>query len=211
MSPRRRLMIRMSLALGLAWTIALGGYVWARNLKVTPQRVSRFLQQTPFSKLTPDERLKVIRKLAEMLVQLSPDERRGLRMDAAYRRLFQEFTLEEKGLFLELTVPSGFNQMLTAFENMPVEKRRKAVSESIRRLQEARERSESGEVAPGKGGTNAPMDLPPELQEKMVTLGLKSFYENGSPDLKAEAAPLIEELQRNLENGRIFRRGPRRE
>lgn len=111
----------------------------------------------------------------------------------------------EKGEFLELTVPAGFSQMLTAFEQMPEERRRRAITDSVRRLRETRERLEQEEPVADSGDTNRPPELSPELREKMVTLGLKSFYESGSPDLKAELAPIVSELQRATESGRGFR------
>ncbi|MBN9693495.1 MAG: hypothetical protein J0M24_24885 [Verrucomicrobia bacterium] len=208
MSPRRRLLLLASLALVLAWGLAFGGFAWARATRVTPERISRYVQSVDWARLTPEQREKALRKLADLLNRLSPEDRRTARMDAAFRGLFPQLTTAEKELFLELTVPTGFNQMLVAFEQMPEDRRRRAIGESVRRLREARERA--AEEPRAEGDTNAPPELAPELQEKVVQLGLKSFYESGSPDVKAEVAPLLEELQRNMESGRSFRqrRGP---
>jgi len=213
MSPRRRLLLLASLALGLAWAVAYGGFALARGFKVTPERIARFLQSTDFAKLNPQQRIQALRRLAEMLNRLSPEDRRAARMEGEFRKFFQELSVAEKGEFLELTVPTGFNQMLLAFEQMPEDRRRRAIADSVRRLRAARERPAEGEERPLEEGTNRPPELTPELQEKVVTLGLKSFYEGGSPDVKAEMAPLVEELQQTLERGRFFRerRGPPRE
>lgn len=116
--------------------------------------------------------------------------------------------MQDKEAFLELTIPTGLNQMLTAFEQMPEERRRRAIGESIRRLREAREQGQGMEGPGGIGRAGGPSDVSPELQEKVVKLGLKSFYENSSADLRVEVSPLLEEIQRSMENGRIFR--PRR-
>ena len=205
MNPRRRLLLVSVAVLAVAWAVALGGFVWFRAVKVTPERIAAYLRSLDWKSLSPAQRAAALRKLADWLNTLSPEDRRKARMDPKFRDLFRDFSMEDKETFLELTVPTGLNQMLAAFEQMPEERRRRAIGESIRRLREARERGEGMEGAGGPGG---PPDVNPELQEKVVKMGLKSFYENSSADLKVEVSPLLEEIQRSMENGRIFR--PRR-
>jgi hypothetical protein len=203
-SPRQRLLLGVVLGLALAWAAALGGFAVARSFKVTPDRIQRYLSSVDWNQLTSAERDSVIRRVAALLNRLSPEDRRAARMNAQFGGFLAQLNTDEKGLFLELTVPAGFQQALVAFEQMPEERRRRAISDSVRRLREAREQAESEDSA-GDGDTNRPPELPPELQEKVVTLGLRSFYETGSADLKAEVAPLVEELQRSMESGRLLR------
>ena len=205
MNPRRRLLLVSLAVLAVAWAVAFGGFVWVRAVKVTPERIAAYLRSLDWKSLSPAQRAAALRKLADWLNTLSPEDRRKARMDPKFRDLFRDFSMEDKETFLELTIPTGLNQMLAAFEQMPEERRRRAIGESIRRLREARERGEGMEGAGGPGG---PPDVSPELQEKVVKMGLKSFYENSSADLKVEVSPLLEEIQKCMENGRIFR--PRR-
>jgi hypothetical protein len=114
-------------------------------------------------------------------------------------------TEEEKGQFIEATMPTGFKQMLTAFEQLPDDKRHKAIEDSLRRLKEAQAKLGTGGTnAPGgPAGTNAPLSA--ELQAKVRTIGLKTFYSQSSAQTKAEMAPVLEELQKVMESGRPFR------
>lgn len=183
------------------WLIALGVYAIAKRSTVTAEKVRAYAESVDLSKLSGDARAKAIRKLADMLNALSLEERRKARLERVSRDWFDRMTEEEKGAFIEATMPTGFKQMLTAFEKMPEEKRRKAIDDSLRRLREAQTR---GRGMANPGGTNAP-PLSDELQAKIRTIGLKAFYSQSSAQTKAELAPVLEELQRVMESGRPFR------
>jgi hypothetical protein len=116
-------------------------------------------------------------------------------------------TEAEKGEFLEATMPTGFKQMLAAFEELPEEKRRHTVDQAVKQMKDAREKmAASGQMPPP--GTNS-IVLSEELEQKVTTIGLKSFYSQSSAQTKAEMAPLLEEMQLMMESGRMLRGGPR--
>ena len=134
--------------------------------------------------------------------KLSYEERQRLRIERTANNWFEQMTEAEKGQFIEATMPTGFKQMITAFEELPEDKRKRTVDGALKRLREQRERMASGE---GDGQrTNGP-PISPELEAKVRTIGLKSFYGESSAQTKAELAPLLEELQRSMESGRAFR------
>ena len=136
------------------------------------------------------------------------EERRRVRMDGEWSRWFGEMTEPEKESFIEATLPSGFKQMLTSFEQLTEDKRKQAITRAIRDLKKARDLGDSTDSTRTNlwQGTNPPPELSEELQHKVVKIGLKSLYSDSSAQTKAELAPLLEELQRTMESGALFRR-----
>ena len=185
------------LAVAVIWAVALAGYFIAKNAKVTADKVRAYVEAVDLSKLSAANRAAALRKLADMLNRLSIEERREMRMGRTMGDWFAQMTEEEKAAFIEATMPTGFKQMIAAFEELPEEKRRRTVDQAIKQL---REQQGGG----GSNGTNQPA-LSPELEAKVRTIGLKSFYSESSAQTKAELAPLLEEMQRNMESGRPFR------
>ena len=182
------------------WLVALAGYRIAQNAKITAEKVKSYAESVDISKLSGAARAKAIRELADKINALPLEERRKARMEGAAWNWFNRMTEQEKGGFIEATMPTGFKQMLTAFEQLPEEKRRKSIDDALKRLHEGRD-----QMRPGRGGTNSPPALSEELQGKIRTIGLKAFYSQSSAQTKAELAPVLEELQRAMESGRPFR------
>lgn len=208
-TQRQRSVVWAVAALVAIWLAAMAGYTIAKNAKATPEKVRAYVESVDFGRLSGAERAEALRKLAAMLNRLSLEERQRLRLDRTAYRWFEQMSDEEKGEFLEATMPTGLKQMLNAFEEMPEDRRRRAVSEAVQRLRTTRENFvKTGELPP-QSGTNSP-PLSPELQQKMATIGLKTFYSQSSAQAKAELAPLLEEMQHMMESGMLSRGRPRR-
>jgi len=205
LKPRMRSLFIAVTVLLVIWLVALVGYQIADHAKVTPDKVRTFTAATDFSRLSAAERKAAIRKLAAMLNALSLEERQSMRLDRTAYRWFEQMTEQEKGEFLEATLPTGFKQMLGAFENLPPEKRKRVVDQALKQMKNAREKLAAGGQSPPPG-TNS-VALSAELQDKVTKIGLQSFYSQSSAQTKAEMAPLLEEMQRTMESGRMMR-GP---
>ena len=201
LNQRQRPILLALVALVVIWVVAIAGYAIAKHAKVTPEKIHAYVGSVDFNHLSAADREAAIRKLAAMLNALSLEERRSLRAN----RLdwFNEMTDQEKSEFLEATLPTGFKQMLTAFEQMPPDKRQRVVDQAVKQMKEANEKmAATGQEPPDRNG------LSPELQEKVTKIGLQSFYSQSSAQTKAELAPLLEEMQHMMESGRMMR-GPR--
>jgi hypothetical protein len=191
-------------ALAAIWLLALAGYKIAKSAVVTPEKVRAYVQSVDFAKLAAAERGPTIDRLAALLNALTLEERRSLRLDR--NAWFNQMTDAEKGRFLDATMPTGFKQMLSAFEEMPTDKRQRVVDQAMKQMKEAQKKLAASGQAPPTGANGEV--LSPELQEKVTKIGLQSFYSQSSAQTKAELAPLLEEMQRMMESGRMMR-GPR--
>ena len=204
LTPRQRPVLLAIVALVVIWAAAIVGYAIAKNARVTPEKVRAYMESVDLSHLSGADRAAAIRKLETMLNALTLEERQLLRLDRL--AWFRAMTEAEKGQFLDATMPTGFKQMLAAFQDMPASQRKHVVDQAVKQMEQAREKlAADGQVPPA--GTNG-LVLSPELQEKVTRIGLQSYYSESSAETKAELAPLLEEMQRTMENGRMLR-GPR--
>ena len=203
LSQRWRPVWFAALAVVVIWVIAMTVYFIARNSKPTAEKVRAYAESVDLKKLSGAERARAIRKLADKLNALPMEERQRARMDEVAKDWFDQMTEEEKAAFIEATMPTGFKQMLTAFEELPEDRRRRTIDDTLRRLKDTRARILAGEGM--RDQTNGAPQISPELQAKIQTIGLKAFYSQSSAQTKAELAPVLEELQRVMESGRPFR------
>lgn len=206
MSPRYKILLYgLASALGV-WLIAFAAYHIAAARTMTLDKVRAYAESVELAKLSADERAKAIQRLADMLNRLSFEDRREARLGRVWEKWFAAMTEAERAQFLEATLPTGFKQMIGAFEEMAPERRQRAINDAVRGLREA-------QTQMAKGGTQMPTNaivLSEDLQKQAATLGLKTFYSESSAQTKAEMAPLMEELQRMMESGRFMYGGGRR-
>lgn len=204
-SHRQRSFLYAAIALIVVWVLAAGGFALARKSKVTAEKVAQHLRTVDLSQLSAEDRAKTLRDLAGKMTALNIDERRRARLDGEWERWFAQMTEEEKGTFIDMTIPSGFKQMIASFEQLPEDRRKKAVEDAIRQMKRAQEGIEKDNPEPGlwRSRTNR-IELSEDLQKKVVKIGLKSFYSDSSAQTRVELAPLMEEIQRTMERGVMF-------
>src|SRR5262245_59129210 len=106
LSQRWRPVVITGVVLVAIWVIAMIGYAIARHSTVTAEKVTNYVAEVDLSKLSPAERAKAIRRLADMLNSLPAEERRRTRIERTSGRWFEQMTEEEKGTFIEATMPT---------------------------------------------------------------------------------------------------------
>jgi hypothetical protein len=203
MNQRQRFLVWALGGIAGIWVLAWAGHAYFESLKMTADKVRAYVESVDFSKLTGDARARALRKLEDNLNALSYEERQKLRGEHLVGDWFAQMTEEEKGQFIDATMPTGFKQMLGAFEQMPEDKRKRVVDDALKNLREQNQHLASGTNSPARG-TNGP-PISPELEAKIRTIGLNSFYSQSSAETKAELAPLLEEMQRSMESRRQMR------
>ena len=187
------------------WVVALVGYSVVRNARVTADKVRHYVESVSLDKLSGKERAEALNKLAKMLNALPYEERRKTRLERLAWGWFDRMTEQERASFIDATMPTGFKQMLTSFEQLPEDKRRKTVDDALKRLRAAQTKLQGATEEGESALTNAGPVLSPELEARVRTIGLSTFYSQSSAQTKAELAPVLEELQRVMESGRPFR------
>jgi hypothetical protein len=181
----RPLWIKAALVIIAIWAVAGGAIFWARSIKVTPESFTKYVETHPIAGKTGRDRAKIVEKVAEQMNALGYEERREFRMGKRLDGFFKNLTAEEQGRFLDLTLPTGFKQMMDSLNKMDPEQRKKFVERSLRDMQRDAERAPDAEL-----DANA---------RKIIDQGFKSFYSDASAEVKMDVAPLIEQLQKNLQ------------
>ncbi len=179
------------IALVLVWLLAWAGFVISRKTKITPDEVRVYASSLDLGKLSPEDRARALRELENKLNALTFEDRRGLRPDT---NLLAQLTEEEKASFVEATMPTEIKQALIAFDHMPDEQRQRLIDNALKNLR--------AHADDPNGGPNGPTQFSPEEKAKIRSLGLKTFYSESSAETKAELAPLLNELQNQIQNGR---------
>src|SRR5581483_1836007 len=165
--PQRRTITFAIAGVVLAWALALGGYELAKNAKATPEKIMAFARSLDLSKMSAADRAKALRKLADELNGLSPEERRLVRPD---KTLFSQMTEPEQEQFIENTMPMQVKQALSMYEHMSADQRQKAIDTTLSSL-----RARAADNPDDAANAN-PTPISPELEAKIRTVGLKTFY-----------------------------------
>jgi len=203
MNQRQRFLIWAIAAIAGIWVVAWGAQKYFEHLKMTADKVRAYIESTDFAHLTGSARAKALKELEDKLNALSYEERQRLRAERLIDKWFAEMTEDEKAQFVQATMPTGIKQMLNAFEQLPEDKRHQVVDDTLKQLRESNQRAATNGVA--RMNTNAP-PISPELEAKIRTIGLNSFYSQSSAETKAELAPVLEEMQKTMQSGRMLRR-----
>jgi hypothetical protein len=202
-SPRRFV---LGGAVAFLCAAACAGYFLSQDNRMTAQKVRGYADSVDFAKLSATDRSKAIHDLAEKVNALSLEERRRWRLDGSWRAWFAQMSEAEKGEFIDATLPSGVTQVINEFEDLPKVKREQTIEGAMKQLQQTHKLSLNRE--PGHDtdayGTNGPPPLSAELEKRVLAIGLRTYYRESSAETKAELAPLLEELQHQMQNGRVF-------
>jgi hypothetical protein len=177
----RPLWFKAALVLAAIWLVAGGAIFWARSVKVTPESLTAYVDAHPVEAAA--DRAEVIEKVAGQMNALNYEQRREVRMTRRMDAFFKSLTPAEQSAFLDQTLPTGFKQMMESLNRMDPAKRKQFVERALRDMKDHE-------------GTDEQID---QNARKMIDQGFKSFYNDASTAVKMDVAPLLEQLQKNLQ------------
>jgi len=192
------LLVRGIVALVAVWAIVWGVLQVTGAMKPSPEKVEAYIDKNSLEEIEdPEERKRVIAKMAKMLNQLEGSDLREMfdrDGEAAEERegppdFVRAMTPEEQRYFMEMRLGKAFEQMMVAFNEMEREDRKKIVDRTLRQMSKDSEQAE---------GMNRLEDEDPEMAEKMINEGLKAYYQDASAETKIDLAPVLEQMQKNL-------------
>jgi len=198
MNDRRlRPLALAALALAIVWVLVLTAFHFSAKGRMTAEKVRQFTLTTDLAELSPPQRDDAIAALADRVNGLPYDERPKWRRSAEWKKWFAGMTGAERTKFVAATLPIGFRQTLEAYSQSPADQRKQFVADAIQHLREDGAAAIVGSMTDyGPGG---PPVLTPEVEQQARMLGLQEFYSRTSAETKAELAPLVEEMQRQLQ------------
>ncbi len=181
--------VKIMLVLVVVWLVAGGAIFWARSARPTARSITAYVDKNDLSSLSGPARRAVIERLAGMLNRVSIEEREELRRNRVTERFFRSLTPGEQGTFLDMTLPAGFKQMMESFNKMDPVKRKEFVNRALEEMKKHE-------------GEEPPRNMDDANVQRMINQGMKSFYSEASAETKLDLAPLIEQMQRNLQSPR---------
>ncbi len=202
-NQRWRFLIWAVASLAGIWLATWAGHRLIESRRTTAEKVRAYVEKVDISTLKDAPRAKALKSLEDKLNALSYEERQRLRAERLVNGWLAQMTEPEKEQFIEATMPTGFRQMITAFEQLPDDKRRKVIDDALKNLRTQNIRPAGGGAA--KGDPNSSPLISPELEARIRTIGLSELLSKSSAQTKAEVAPLLEELQRWMESGKLLR------
>ena len=189
------------------WVLAMAGHWYFQSLIMTADKVQAYMNSVDFEQLTGEARARALKELEDKLNALSYEERQRLRLQHMVDAWFKEMTEAERAQFVEATMPTGIKQMINAFAQLPEDKRRRLVDNTLKNLREAKARGSGTQTGTNSvaNGTNSVV-ISKELEATIRNVWLKTYYSQSSAETKAELAPVLEEMQRQMQNGRVVMR-----
>jgi hypothetical protein len=210
-SQRYRPLLFGSVLIFLGWILAYAGYHISINAKITADKVIVSLRATDLTTLSADSRAKALHGLTEKLANLPREERRRVWVDREWVRLIDQMTKEERQTFMKSAVPEGFQQKVAALQLLPEAMRQRVIREALRRVRSGSPPTETGTTGQNESSqaTNRASLWSLEFQQSLVKGDLSGLFEESSGQTIWELMPLLDEVERLMESGWIFRQGPR--
>ncbi|BAM03762.1 hypothetical protein [Phycisphaera mikurensis] len=183
MNRSARVWLTTATGLAVLWLgVALFGWL-STGWETTPQTILAQIGADPLEDAA--DRDANLRGLADAVNRLPGAARMDPELGEALRGEFEAMTPEERSLYLDLTLPRGFEELMLAFNAMEGAERRRIVGEATARMDE--------EMA--RAGGKPPEGLDEGQLQRVVDEGMKSFLSDASAETKLDLQPLVHRMQ----------------
>jgi len=169
------------------WLVAAIVIHIVRASQPTAASISAYVHSVDLNSLEGDARSRAIKRMEDMVNDISFDERQQLDRSRVNHDFFDKLTPDEQSAYLDATLPTGFQQLMDSFNKMDPVKRKQIVADALARMKE----NQDGGAPPGADTTVA---------QHVIDQGLKSYYRDADADTKLDLAPLVEQMQVNLQH-----------
>jgi len=185
----RSMPLRIVIGICCIW-LMVAAVVWGiRSARPTPEKLVSFLERNQIADAPTSSRRRIIDRVVNDLNRLDFDQRRELQRSPGLRAFLEALETPERDDFVDRTLPEGFRQMMVAFNKMEPSRRKRYVDRALADLERM-------------DGRESDQENDPALSQKIVEEGLQAFYSEASAEVKLDFAPLMEQLQRNLQGAR---------
>ena len=182
-----KIWIKTGALIATVWIVAGIIIHFASASQPTAASVTTYVHSIDLDSLQGNARARAINRMEDMVNRVSYADRQQLDRDRINRDFFGKLTPAEQDAYLDATLPTGFQQMMEAFNKMDPVKRKQFVSQALAQMKE-------------REGEGPPPGINSNVAQHVVDQGLKSFYRDANADVKLDLAPLVEQMQRNLEH-----------
>jgi hypothetical protein len=179
-----KLWLKTGSLVAAVWLIAAIVIHIANASHPTAATVTAYVQSLNLDSLQGADRARAIERMEKMVNRITFEDRQQLDRERISRDFLHKLTPAEQDAYLDATLPTGFQQLMDSFNKMDPVKRKQIVSQALERMKEHQ-------------GDGPPPDS--NIAQHVIDQGLKSFYRDANADVKLDLAPLVEQMQLNLE------------
>jgi hypothetical protein len=181
------LWLKTGALIAAVWIVAAIVIHFAKASQPTAASVTAYAHSIDLDTLQGDARARAIDRMEKMVNRISFQDRQQLDRDRIGRDFLHKLTPAEQDAYLDATLPTGFQQLMDSFNKMDPLKRKQIVTDALARMKEHE-------------GEGPPPGADSKVAQHVIDQGLKSFYRDADADVKLDLAPLIEQMQRNLQH-----------
>jgi predicted ATPase len=182
-----KIWLKTGALLAAVWVVAAIVIHLANASHPTAATVTAYVKSINLDALQGAERERAIERMEKMVNGITFEDRQQLDRERISRDFLHKLTPAEQGAYLDATLPTGFQQLMDSFNKMDPARRKQIVSQALERMKEHQ-------------GEGPPPGADATIAQHVIDQGLKSFYRDADADVKLDLAPLVEQMQLNLQH-----------